>query len=124
MRNDFVIINALPASHFLRIRQSCSSYSHGRALSDPASETWRVTQESSQVMGKAKVRMIKRSITLEPALEELAGNLTPHQREMLAKKFFRWSKQLYVSVHILRRASEPPPRPALRPVPRRRLGLN
>jgi hypothetical protein len=75
-------------------------------------------------MGKIKVRMIKRAITLEPALEELAGNLTPHQRVMLAKKFFRWSKQLYVSVRILRRAAEPPPRPALRPVPRRRLGLN
>jgi len=75
-------------------------------------------------MGKAKVRMIKRAITLEPALEELAGHLTPHQRVMLARKFFRWSKQLYVSVHILRRGSAPPPRPALRPVPRRRLALN
>jgi len=75
-------------------------------------------------MGKAKVGMMKRSITLEPALEELAGHLTPHQRVVLAKKFFRWSKQLYVSVHILRQASEPRPQPALRPVPRRRLGLN
>jgi len=68
--------------------------------------------------------MIKRAITLEPALEELAGHLTPHQRVMLAKKFFRWSKQLYVSVHILRRDSELRPPPALRPVPPRRLGLN
>jgi hypothetical protein len=75
-------------------------------------------------MGKIKVRMIKRAITLEPALEELAGNLTPHQRVMLAKKFFRWSKQLYVSAHILRRHAAPPPRPGLRPVPRRRLALN
>jgi hypothetical protein len=75
-------------------------------------------------MGKTKARMIKRSITLEPALEKLAGNLTPHQRVMLAKKFFRWSKQLYVSAQILRQAAEPPPQPALRPVPRRRLALN
>ena len=75
-------------------------------------------------MGKAKVRMTQRSITLEPALEELAGHLTAHQRAMLAKKFFRWSKQLYVSARILRLAAEPPPQPALRPVPRRRLGLN
>jgi hypothetical protein len=75
-------------------------------------------------MGKAKAGMIKRAITLEPALEELAGHLTAHQRAMLAKKFFRWSKQLYVSARILRRVAEPPPRPALRPVPRRRLALN
>ena len=91
-------------------------------MSDPAGDIDGATNEN--VMGKVKVRMMKRAITLEPGLEELAGHLTPHQRVMLAKKFFRWSKQLYVSVHILRRASEPPPRPALRPVPRRRLGLN
>ena len=87
-------------------------------MSDPARDTERVMKN-----GK-KVRMIRRSITLEPALEELAGQLTPHQRVMLAKKFFRWSKQLYVSARILRQASEPRPRPALRPVPRRRLALN
>jgi len=75
-------------------------------------------------MAKVEVRMTKRSITLEPALEELAGHLTPSQRVMLAKKFFRWSKQLYVSVHILRSDSQPRPRPALRPVPRRRLAMN
>ena len=91
-------------------------------MSDPVSDIDRVTNGND--MGKIKVRMIKRAITLEPALEELAGHLTPHQRVMLAKKFFRWSKQLYVSVHILRRGSEPQPQPALRPVPRRRLALN
>jgi hypothetical protein len=86
--------------------------------------TLRVTVSTRRlVMGK-KVCMKKRSIILEPALEELAGHLTAHERVMLAKKFFRWSKQLYVSVRILRRAAEPRRRPALQPVPPRRLALN
>ena len=43
---------------------------------------------------------------------------------MLAKKFYRWSKQLYVSGRILRRNSEPRPRPALRRLPERLLRMN
>ena len=64
------------------------------------------------------------SIMLEPDLEELAGHLTPHERMMLAKKFFRWSRQLYVSVKILRRNSGPRPKPSLRRLPQRLLRLN
>jgi len=68
--------------------------------------------------------MKKQAIVLEPDLEEIAGHLTAHERAMLAKKLFRWSKQLYVSVRIMRRDSETRPRPSLRPLVRRRLALN
>ena len=68
--------------------------------------------------------MKRSSIILEPDLEELAGHLTPHERVMLAKKFFRWSRQLYVSVKILRRNSGPRPKPTLRPLPQKLLRLN
>lgn len=68
---------------------------------------------------------MKRSlIQLEPDLEELAGHLNAHERVMLAKKFFRWSKQLYVSVRILRRNSGPKPRATLKRLPERLLRLN
>lgn len=68
--------------------------------------------------------MKRSSIILEPDLEEVAGHLNAHERVMLAKKFFRWSKQLYVSVRILRRNAGPKPRPTLKRLPQRLLGLN
>jgi len=68
--------------------------------------------------------MNEQSIILEPALEELAGHLTAHDRVMLAKKFYRWSRQLYISARILRRGTETRPRRGLRALPRRRLTLN
>ena len=68
--------------------------------------------------------MKRSTIVLEPDLEEIAGHLTAHERIMLAKKFYRWSKQLYVSGRILRRNSEPQPKPALRRLPDRLLRMN
>lgn len=73
---------------------------------------------------KGNVCMKRSLIQLEPDLEELAGHLNAHERVMLAKKFFRWSKQLYVSVRILRRNSGPKPRATLKRLPERLLRLN
>jgi len=53
----------------------------------------------------------RKTVTLEPALERLAGSFTPHQRVMLAKKYFRWAKQLYVSAALLRLQAAAPRRP-------------
>ena len=41
------------------------------------------------------------NITLEPDLETLAGHLNAQQRLLLARKFFRWSKQLFVSYDMI-----------------------
>jgi len=60
-----------------------------------------------------------RIVTMELELQAFAGHLSASDREVLARKFYRWAKQLYVSAHILRRhaapASSPWTRPARRP---------
>ena len=58
-------------------------------------------------------------VRMELELEALAGHLNASDREVLARKFYRWAKQLYVSAHILRRPSEPTPSACSRPVRRR-----
>jgi len=79
-------------------------------------------------MGKSKrpVMIKRRDITLEPALEELAGapDGAP-ARDMLAKKFFplveaALRERPYTTTGLLNLRHGP----ALRPVPRRRLALN
>lgn len=85
----------------LRIRQH---------LSNPSEDHGRMKKET-------------KIVTLEPELEAIAGNFTAHQRVMLAKRFFRWAKQLYVSADILR-ASAPKLRPSLPKLSPRRLALN
>jgi len=66
----------------------------------------------------------KMNVTLELELETFAGHLNAHERVMLARKFFRWAKQLYVSAHILRRDSEQTPPPALPKCSRQKASLN
>ncbi len=61
-------------------------------------------------------------VTMEAELEKHAGHLNAHERVMLARKFYRWAKQLYVSAQILRR--DAPPAPPLPKCPRRKLSLN
>lgn len=46
---------------------------------------------------------------MEQELEALAGQLSAADREVLARKFYRWAKQLYVSAQILRQHAEPGP---------------
>lgn len=45
---------------------------------------------------------MRKIVVLEPDLEAFAGELTAHERVMLAKKYWRWAKQLYVSAEVLR----------------------
>ena len=66
---------------------------------------------------------IKQRVTLEPPLQEIAGHLDAHARVMLAKKFYRWSVQLYVSARILRLDAEHPQRRPLK-LPARTAALN
>jgi len=63
-------------------------------------------------------------VRLEPALEAFAGPLDAHERVMMAKRFFRWAIQLYVSARILRADSSPPPKPELPHLPRRKAARN
>jgi len=50
-------------------------------------------------------------VRMELELEALAGHLNASDREVLARKFYRWAKQLYVSSHILRQHSGRAPLP-------------
>lgn len=72
----------------------------------------------------ARMKTKTPTVQLEPELEEIAGHLNAHKRVMLARKFFRWSKQLYVTAQILRRHAQPKPPPSLKRCPQRRLALN
>lgn len=65
----------------------------------------------------------KRRVILEPALEEVAGNLSAHERVMLAKKYYRWAIQLFVSARVMRQNTQLLPKRIQR-IPRRRLALN
>ena len=67
---------------------------------------------------------MKKRVTLEPALEEIAQGLNASQRRALAKKFDRWARELKVSAFILDRDAAPRPRPVLRRVSRERQLLN
>ena len=55
---------------------------------------------------------------MEPDLEFMAGTLTPSQRRLLARKYYRWAKQLWVTAHILqaRLDSSRPRPPSFRPL--------
>jgi hypothetical protein len=63
-------------------------------------------------------------VKLELELEELAGQLNAHERVMLAKKFARWARQLFVSAQILRRDAQPNPLPTLPKCPPTKAALN
>ena len=57
-------------------------------------------------------------VVLEPELEELAGHLSPDERDRLARRFYRWSKELWASAQAIR--ARPLPRVAPRRKWRRR----
>lgn len=40
-------------------------------------------------------------VRLEPELEEEVWHLPPHRRRALARRFYRWAKQLWVSAAII-----------------------
>jgi hypothetical protein len=63
-------------------------------------------------------------VKLELELEELAGQLNAHERVMLARKYVRWARQLFVSAQILRLDALPKPPPALPRCSRRKAALN
>ena len=63
-------------------------------------------------------------VVLEPDLQEQAELLTATQRRSLAKIYRRWARQLEVSAKIMETDEKPPKRDPLKPLPRRRLGLN
>jgi hypothetical protein len=44
-------------------------------------------------------------VWLEPDLERLAGDWPPDEKRLLAKRLYRWSKQLWVSADV----EDPPP---------------
>jgi hypothetical protein len=48
-------------------------------------------------------------VRLEPRLEAIAGQLPASERRNLAKVFYRWSKQLWVSAKVLE--PQPPKEP-------------
>jgi hypothetical protein len=43
----------------------------------------------------------KTRVVLEPELQREVGNMNPKARRDLAKKLYRWSKQLWLSADIL-----------------------
>ena len=54
-------------------------------------------------------------VVLEPGLEEIAGHLSPDEREFVARRYYRWSKQLWATARALRPLPLPraaPPRKA------------
>lgn len=61
-------------------------------------------------------------VTLEPELELIAAGLNFEERRRLARKFFRWSKQLFVSAAIM--APEPKAPRQLKPLAMRKLSQN
>ena len=63
-------------------------------------------------------------VCLEPDLEREVWHLNSYQRRALARRFYRWSKQLWVSATILDRDAEPKPPRSLRPIGQRRQLLN
>ena len=68
---------------------------------------------------------MKSRVTLEPELEEFAGEWGPLHCLEVAEKWVRWGRQLRMKARItLRDRSWPTPKPALRNVPPRKLVLN
>lgn len=67
--------------------------------------------------GKIRVR-------LEPELEEEVWHLPPHRRRALARRFYRWAKQLWVSADIIEADQSPRPKRGLKPIPARKRAWN
>lgn len=71
----------------------------------------------------SSARKAKRNrITLGPSFEAEVSLLLPHQRRALARQFYRWSKELWMSAETLDREANK--KPFCRPIPRRKLALN
>jgi len=63
-------------------------------------------------------------VKLEAELEALAGGMNAHERVMLARKYFRWARQLFISAQILRRSAPAKAVPALPKCSPRKAALN
>jgi hypothetical protein len=69
-------------------------------------------------------RNMRKRVILEPELEQEVSLMTASQRLELARKFERWAHQLRISAFILKRASQPKPRPSLKALSKAKLILN
>ena len=59
-------------------------------------------------MIKEKMASVSHSrIVLEPALERATRHLTADELELAARIYYRWAKQLWVKVRVLRAAESP-----------------
>ena len=65
------------------------TYSQGQVLTNPRREN-----------GGMNAIIVR--VRLEPDLEDFAGHLSPDEREIVARKFYRWAKQLWVTAQALR----------------------
>jgi hypothetical protein len=45
--------------------------------------------------------MIKLRVMLEPELQQEVGTMRPEARRVMARKLYRWAKQLWISADIL-----------------------
>jgi hypothetical protein len=75
-------------------------------------------------LGKIPTFEMNVRVKLEPDLEKHASTLKPHERRVLARKFYRWAKQLWISAQIIERDAEPIPKPTLKPLPKAKLIRN
>ncbi|MCP5521284.1 MAG: hypothetical protein H7A46_07020 [Verrucomicrobiales bacterium] len=66
----------------------------------------------------------RKSVTMEPELEKLAGNWPPWKRLAFARKLARWNRQLVVSARILLARQQPRPKRGLRRLSHPRLVRN
>lgn len=62
-------------------------------------------------------------VRLEPDLESEVATLRPHERRRMARKLYRWAKQLWLSADIIER-DENKPVAQFKPLPRSKLARN
>jgi hypothetical protein len=73
---------------------------------------------------KQQQNTVRVRVTLEPALEKISALWTEEKALRMACVFDRWARQLRMKVQFARADRNPPRRPPLRPLPRRRLVQN
>lgn len=66
----------------------------------------------------------KKRVYLEPELEAEVGSMRPDHRRRLARKLYRWAKQLFISADIMELDEAPKPKPKLRRLCRSQLRRN
>lgn len=63
-------------------------------------------------------------VRLEPELEEECGSMRPIQRRKMARKLYRWAKQLWISAAIIEADEQPKPKAQLKRLARAQLARN